>query len=374
VRRLVVVISAVFAATLLVSSVAISAEATPADRQYGSSDGSGVSGTAPENTVPNEVPDEGESGASFVSQGSGSGGTPEARAARADLAEEERLPDYSQVVDNSTRGRFVAPGWRHVSGNDSSHGADYAVARAGSGARPATFRVKVPTNNDYAVYAWWTAAKNNASAARFAIETASGPRTEKVNETKEGGMWIKLGDFEMKKGKRTVRVSPSGGGNVVADAVAIVRGIAAPPEETTFSGEGGDTFRATATRSATGADIVRVAKRYLGTKYRWGTCTSTLMSCTCLTKKAVYPFGHNFPMTELGQWRYQPSVKVRRANLLPGDILFYTEPYGPSGIDHVGVYSGRGNIVHASSYFGRVVESKMKYLKGYYGAKRVHPR
>jgi hypothetical protein len=30
--------------------------------------------------------------------------------------------------------------------------------------------------------------------------------------------------------------------------------------------------------------------------------------------------------------------------------------------------------VHASAYFGKVVESKMRYIKGYSGAKRLRPR
>ena len=362
-RRLVVLILAVLVATFLVSSVAFSAQSTLADQQYEKDEGS-------ESTTL----DDGASGTDFVSQGSGSGDTPEARAAQADLAEEERLPDYSQIVENSTRGRFVAPGWEHISGDDSSHGADYAVARAGSDAKNATFRVKIPTTNDYAVYAWWTADKENASAANFVISTASGPRTEKVDETKEGGMWIKLGAFEMKKGERTVKVLPSDDANVVADAVAVIRGEhAAPPREAGATTDDGGMLRATSTSTANGWDIVRVARRYIGIKYNWGTCTKLRMSCTCETKKAVAPFGHKFPMTELGQWKYEPSLRVRlKSNLRPGDIVFFRE--GGGRITHVGVYSGRGNLVHASSYFGKVVEGKMKYIRGYTGAIRVNPR
>ena len=32
---------------------------------------------------------------------------------------------------------------------------------------------------------------------------------------------------------------------------------------------------------------------------------------------------------------------------------------------HVGIYSGKGYIVHGSGYYGNVVVSKMKYIKGY---------
>jgi hypothetical protein len=39
--------------------------------------------------------------------------------------------------------------------------------------------------------------------------------------------------------------------------------------------------------------------------------------------------------------------------------------------DHVGIYSGNGYLIHASSYFGEVVESKMKYIHGFWGERRI---
>jgi hypothetical protein len=39
----------------------------------------------------------------------------------------------------------------------------------------------------------------------------------------------------------------------------------------------------------------------------------------------------------------------------------------------VAMYSGNGYVLHASSYYAynQVVESKMKYIKGYFGARRI---
>jgi cell wall-associated NlpC family hydrolase len=119
-------------------------------------------------------------------------------------------------------------------------------------------------------------------------------------------------------------------------------------------------------------DVVRQARRYLGTRYRYATCTASRMSCTCLTKSAWGRFGHRLPMDEYGQWRYEPSKRVRANDLRPGDIVFFAE--GGGRLTHVGIYSGRGNLVHASRYFGKVVESKMRYIKGYSGAIRLKPR
>jgi cell wall-associated NlpC family hydrolase len=124
---------------------------------------------------------------------------------------------------------------------------------------------------------------------------------------------------------------------------------------------------------ATGEDVVKVARRHLDTKYRHGTCTKRAMSCTCLTKKVFSRFGHKLPMSEVGQWKYDRG-KVAKSDLRPGDIVFFKERGRNKPITHIGIYSGNGYLVHASNYFGKVVESKMKYLRGYFGAKRIKPR
>jgi cell wall-associated NlpC family hydrolase len=130
----------------------------------------------------------------------------------------------------------------------------------------------------------------------------------------------------------------------------------------------------TAKGRASGRDVVRAAKRYIGTRYRYGTCTRRRMSCTCLTKRTWARFGHKLPMSERGQWRYDRGRRVAKSNLRPGDIVFFKEGGRRRGITHVGIFSGRGNLVHASAYFGKVVESKMRYIRGYSGAKRLRPR
>ena len=73
--------------------------------------------------------------------------------------------------------------------------------------------------------------------------------------------------------------------------------------------------------------------------------------------------------------QYQYGHKVRsRSNLKRGDLVFFKERGYGRPITHVGIYSGNGYILHASSYFGKVVNSKMKYIRGYYGARRIRPR
>ncbi len=380
-RLLFVVVCAVFS---VVSFSTLSAEAQSAD-QYAPSDGSEAPQNMPENPAPDEAPDAPSSGASpsgddFVSQGSDvEADSPEAVAAQEDLAEEERLPDYSQVVDNNTKDAFRAPGWKVQRGSLSHEGSFVAAEGAKS---PARFEVEIPTTNDYSVYAWWPNAAGNSTVTRFGVGTATGTKWSKIDQRNEGGMWIKLGTYAMEEGQRSVQVAASSadGDQVVADAVAVVRGMAAPPEDAppedqrmTASGERSTTTDGRRLSRFSGRDIVRQAKRHLGDRYGYGKCAKSVKSCTCVTKSAVNPFGHTMGMTELGQWRYDRSRRVSKSSLRPGDEVFFKEG-GSSRITHVGIYSGNGNIVHASSYFGKVVESKMKYIKGYSGAKRFKSR
>jgi cell wall-associated NlpC family hydrolase len=381
-RRLLIVICAVFAAASAVSLFALTAHAQSAD-QYGSPDGAVAPQDPQETTIPQDpqkdpAPDESSSGASSFSDDSVSQGStvdpesPAAVAAQEDLAEEERLPDYSQVVDNTTKGAFRAPDWKIERGSLSYEGSFAAAEGARASAR---FEVKIPTTNDYSVYAWWPKTADSGTA-RYGVQAASGVKWSKVDQRADSsGMWVKVGSFAMEQGQRSVQVAakPVDGGQVVADAVAVVRGeaAAAPPEDQTITTSG--EFSTQSLERFSGRDIVRQAKGHLGDKYGYATCTRSVKSCTCVTKKAVNPFGHNMGMTELGQWKYDRSRKVSKSNLRPGDEVFFKED-GGTRITHVGIYSGNGYIVHASTYFGKVVESKMKYIRGYSGAKRFKSR
>jgi cell wall-associated NlpC family hydrolase len=150
--------------------------------------------------------------------------------------------------------------------------------------------------------------------------------------------------------------------------------VAGPDEpslvDDTGSGENPDDAVIWVSGRPSGIDVVRVAKRYIGTDYRGGTCENNHMSCACLTKKVYAKFGQNLPFSEDKQWRYGKKVSKRQ----PGDLVFFKEAGRKKGITHVGIYSGNGNVVHASAYFDKVVESKMKYIKGYAGARRLKLR
>jgi cell wall-associated NlpC family hydrolase len=323
------------------------------------------------------------------SQGTVTGATKaQLDAVRRDLAEEDRLPDYKRVVDDTSQWRFDAPGWKEGETNDLAHGGSYSTPDAGAG--EARFKLKVPTSNDYAIYAWWPAGQTNSTAARFGVRTSSGTMWTTVDQRRDAGYWVQLGTYDMEAGDYyAVRLSAADGtGRAVADAVALVRGITSPPPNDRAPADGGPVNSGTklasdGTYSAArlsgrvkGRKLIRRGRWHIGTPYRLSPpapCSAYVKEdCSCFTRIVFrrYKFLRDSPVIQ-----YQYGHKVRsRSNLKRGDLVFFKERGYGRPITHVGMYSGNGYILHASAYFGRVVNSKMKYIHHYYGARRIRPR
>ena len=335
-----------------------------------------------------------EGGFTGVSQGTLTGASQsELEAVQRDLAQEERMPDYSQVVDNTTTERFVARGWKSGATDGLAHGGSYAYSNSDTPkAKSLRIKLSVPTESDYSLYAWYPGSAKNSTAARFGVRTSSGMSWTTIDETKDGGYWVKVGDYHMRAGDYyAVTVSPgTGSDRVVADAVALVRGTMGTPPDDVAPLDGGPVSKGVVldsddvTYSASSLDgrvkgrkLIRFGKRHLRTPYRLSPPAPCWAyekeDCSCFTRLVFKHFGKRMPDSPIKQWQYGHRVRSK-SNLKRGDLLFWKEGGYGGPITHVGLYAGNGYTLHASSYFGKVVISKMKYLNGYYGAKRVRPR
>jgi cell wall-associated NlpC family hydrolase len=354
-RRIGLVVSVAILATFLVSVVTLTAAAQTNTANSGA---------------------QAESSGPPLSQGTVTGASrAELRAIHQDVAQEEQLPDYSQVVDNANSGRFDAQGWKRGGIDGLAHGGGFVSAGPDT-AGDARFKLKVPTKGDYALYAWWPAREGNAKTARFGVESAGGTRWTEVDQTRDGGYWVQIGTYEMNAGDRyAVRISSRGGsGKVIADAVALVRGVASPPPPDVAPAErSGNTYTASSTVQKRWA-VVWFGKKHIGTPYRLSPPAPCIAyakeDCSCFTKLVFRHFGKRLPdHPRLQYWRH--GKWIAKANLKRGDLVFFKERGWRGPITHVGIYSGNGYVLHASHYFGKVVNSKMKYVRGYFGAKRI---
>jgi cell wall-associated NlpC family hydrolase len=91
------------------------------------------------------------------------------------------------------------------------------------------------------------------------------------------------------------------------------------------------------------------------------------MDCDCFTKSTFNDLG-----IRLGWWADQLDYgkRIALSDRRVGDLLFFSED-GSGWLTHVGIQSYNGYLLHASSYFGKVVESELKYMRGLYAARRL---
>jgi hypothetical protein len=121
------------------------------------------------------------------------------------------------VVDNTDAG-FVCT-WTLVSGqgyNDSIH-----YRAAGTGSCTATWTPTIDVAGSYYVYAWWHAASNRATNAKYTVYYdggVSGPI--EVNQKVNGSQWNLLGSFPFAAGTSgSVVLSDDANNYVIADAI-----------------------------------------------------------------------------------------------------------------------------------------------------------
>lgn len=98
--------------------------------------------------------------------------------------------------------------------------------------------------------------------------------------------------------------------------------------------------------SALGAQIVAIAKQYLGVPYVYGGSSPRGFDCSGFTSYVFRQAGISLNRTATGQ--LSNGTSVSKDQLQPGDLVFFrrntTKP-----VSHVGIYVGDGNFIHAST-------------------------
>lgn len=106
--------------------------------------------------------------------------------------------------------------------------------------------------------------------------------------------------------------------------------------------------------------LVEYAKQFVGYPYVYGGNSLTKgTDCSGFVKLIMAKFGITTPRTATTQ--YNAGKKISVAELLPGDLIVY----GDRVIEHIGIYIGNGQIVHASNKKTGIKYSDYNYRKIY---------
>jgi murein DD-endopeptidase len=117
-------------------------------------------------------------------------------------------------------------------------------------------------------------------------------------------------------------------------------------------------------KSSLGERAARVALKAVGVPYQWGGSSPAAgFDCSGLVYWAYGRLGVELPRTSYAL--YDRGRRVARSRLKAGDLLFFF------GVGHVGLYLGRGQMVHAPRA-GRTVE--VVSLRSYYGDQLIGAR
>jgi cell wall-associated NlpC family hydrolase len=111
-------------------------------------------------------------------------------------------------------------------------------------------------------------------------------------------------------------------------------------------------------------EAATIALRYLGVPYVWGGASPDGFDCSGLVMYVYAQLGIQLPHFAAAQ--YAMGQAVPRDQLQPGDLVFF------DGLDHVGIYIGGGQMVHAPQT-GDVVKITPLSAFGnrYVGARRI---
>lgn len=109
---------------------------------------------------------------------------------------------------------------------------------------------------------------------------------------------------------------------------------------------------------------VRLARRQLGTPYVYGGASPSGFDCSGLVSWVYGRLGIRLPHNAAAL--YGVGRPVSRRALRPGDLLFF------HGLGHVGMYVGRGRMIHAPQSGRRVEIQSLALRRGtLVGARRV---
>ena len=104
-------------------------------------------------------------------------------------------------------------------------------------------------------------------------------------------------------------------------------------------------------------DLVEYACQFIGNPYVWGGTSLTKgADCSGFVLSVFKNYGYTLPHYSVSQ--SQCGTKISEDELLPGDLVFYSNG---SRINHVAIYIGGGQVVHASSPKTGIRTSSYRY-------------
>ena len=96
------------------------------------------------------------------------------------------------------------------------------------------------------------------------------------------------------------------------------------------------------------SQMIDLAHHFLGTTYTWGGVSTFGFDCSGFTQMLERQRGIEMPRDAGIQASWSGVVPVKRADLQPGDLLYFGS--SPTKITHTGMYIGNGKFIHDTTH------------------------
>ena len=167
-----------------------------------------------------------------------------------------------------------------------------------------------------------------------------------------------LSDFDLPGARLRSRSLHRLGAGVLTGAAASLSLVLTPVTATAA-----ESSTSTAAPSSAAQTAVDTARNQVGKPYQYGAAGPDSYDCSGLTQYAYRAAGIELPHSSRSQ--SQMGTPVDRANLQPGDLVFFYQP-----VSHVGIYVGDGQMVDAGTEDTGVVQRSVD-MEGYDFARRI---
>jgi hypothetical protein len=124
-------------------------------------------------------------------------------------------------------------------------------------------------------------------------------------------------------------------------------------------------------------NLMQEAYKHIGARYRYGSKGPNAFDCSGFTSFVYKKSNMNIGASSREQ--YARNIPIKREDLQPGDLVFFTSPGSRRGVGHVGIvvdYDPISNVftfIHASSKQGVTITHSTDgyYERRYVGVRRV---
>jgi lipoprotein Spr len=123
-------------------------------------------------------------------------------------------------------------------------------------------------------------------------------------------------------------------------------------------------------KQAIPARLSTFIRDWLHTPYRYGGNGKNGIDCSGLVVQFMQDV-YGIQVPRQAQDQYVQGKKITKSRLQAGNLVFFSVAHGRS-IDHVGVYIGEGQFIHASESEGVIISdlNETFYSENYFGACR----